>query len=135
MQQVFLLVNRLLRKEPATCKRRLSIRTYKVRLSVCLSVCPSHVIPLFGCLLFWSLSPFHNPPTPSPTLHILSTHFTYTPLTSSPFTHTLVCTLNLTTSHSSPIHTHSPTHSLTHSHLHTLTGDSTFATLRDSGLL
>ena len=30
MQQVFVLVNRLLRREPATCKRRLSVRTYKV---------------------------------------------------------------------------------------------------------
>ena len=33
MQQVFLLVNRLLRKEPASSKRKLSIRTYKVSVS------------------------------------------------------------------------------------------------------
>ena len=30
MQQVFCLVNKLLSKEPATAKRKLSIRTYKV---------------------------------------------------------------------------------------------------------
>ena len=30
MQQVFCLVNKLLLKEPATAKRKLSIRTYKV---------------------------------------------------------------------------------------------------------
>ena len=30
MQQVFGLVNRLLLKEPATAKRKLSVRTYKV---------------------------------------------------------------------------------------------------------
>lgn len=32
MQQVFMLVNRLLRNDPATRKRRLAIRTYKVIL-------------------------------------------------------------------------------------------------------
>lgn len=73
MQQVFVLVNRLLRKEPATCKRRLSIRTYKV----CLSVYPMPI-----CLfVFLEFAPF-----PHPSLH---THtLTYSPLPSSHFTHT-----------------------------------------------
>ena len=73
MQQVFVLVNRLLRKEPATCKRRLSIRTYKV----CLSVYPMPI-----CLfVFLEFAPF---PHPSPPTHTL----TYSPLPSSHFTHT-----------------------------------------------
>ena len=92
MQQVFVLVNRLLRKEPATCKRRLSIRTYKVGLSVCLSC----VVSLRSVrLFFWSLFPSHNSPTPSPTLHTLSTH--------SPHTHIL-------TIHSHPCLYSQPSH-------------------------
>ncbi len=35
MQQVFGLVNRLLLKEPATAKRKLSVRTYKVSINSC----------------------------------------------------------------------------------------------------
>lgn len=125
MQQVFVLVNRLLRKEPATCKRRLSIRTYKVGLSVC---------PVwYLCsvrLFFWSLSPSHNSPTPSPTLHTLSTH--------SPHTHIL-------TIHPHPCLYPQPSHISLIPHLypptppipipHTLTGDSTLPTLRDSGMV
>ena len=119
MQQVFVLVNRLLRKEPATCKRRLSIRTYKVGLSVC---------PVwYLCsvrLFFWSLSPSHNSPTPSHTLHTLFTHShphdSPTPLSvSSTFPH-------LTHPTFIPIPIPIP---------HTLTGDSTLPTLRDSGMV
>ena len=100
MQQVFLLVNRLLRKEPATCKRRLSIRTYKVGLSVPCSV----------CLCFWSFSPSHNPPTPSLTLHTLHLFPSHI-LTIHPHPH-----LYPQPSHiSSPIHTDSLTLSLIHS--------------------
>ena len=43
MQQVFVLVNQLLAKEPATAKRKLSIRTYRVRRRVVWFVCSQHL--------------------------------------------------------------------------------------------
>ena len=52
MQQVFVLVNQLLAKEPATTKRKLSIRTYRVSRRVGRFVCVASILALveFRCL-------------------------------------------------------------------------------------